>query len=363
MSLWRRFDASLVSCRHDRLKWSRLFGQFEGSPRLIIAKMTMHRAGSDPGCEVCRGRAGVGRAQSPPLGGGRVARHRLRRRRGGFVGHRSGSGDDSQGTPGDCPRRGADGPHPTSWRRPAPHPAGSGIQAALEALVDPLTRGDPTSPLRWTCKSRAKLAAALTEQGWRVSSTVCSAKPSLSCGGAGAPRCAAGLRRSRCSGAAGPPRVAEAKTGPTAVGRSGRFSEPFSLARSCWTCSATPLQDAGVDQSEPLPRPRLRRTRAPAGDPTTACAPSACGCSPARAHRSTPPPVACRLVIGIFAALADFERELIRERTLAGLKAARAKGQQEVRAVESSGAARAGRDGTPRHLRVRALAANSGSSP
>ena len=46
-----------------------------------------------------------------------------------------------------------------------------GIQAALEALVDPLTRGDPTSPLRWTCKSRAKLAAALTEQGWRVSST------------------------------------------------------------------------------------------------------------------------------------------------------------------------------------------------
>ena len=43
--------------------------------------------------------------------------------------------------------------------------------AALQALVDPLTRGDPTSPLRWTCKSRAKLAAALTEQGWRVSST------------------------------------------------------------------------------------------------------------------------------------------------------------------------------------------------
>ena len=40
-----------------------------------------------------------------------------------------------------------------------------GIQAALQALVDPLTRGDPTSPLRWTCKSRAKLAAALTEQG------------------------------------------------------------------------------------------------------------------------------------------------------------------------------------------------------
>ena len=38
-------------------------------------------------------------------------------------------------------------------------------------LTDPLTRGDPTSPLRWTCKSRAKLAAALARHGWRVSST------------------------------------------------------------------------------------------------------------------------------------------------------------------------------------------------
>src|SRR6202521_148089 len=46
-----------------------------------------------------------------------------------------------------------------------------GVKAALEALVEPLTRGDPTSPLRWTCKSRAKLTAALTAQGWRVSST------------------------------------------------------------------------------------------------------------------------------------------------------------------------------------------------
>jgi Rhodopirellula transposase DDE domain len=46
-----------------------------------------------------------------------------------------------------------------------------GVKVALEALVEPLTRGDPTSPLRWTCKSRAKLTAALTTQGWHVSST------------------------------------------------------------------------------------------------------------------------------------------------------------------------------------------------
>src|SRR3989449_8298353 len=46
-----------------------------------------------------------------------------------------------------------------------------GVTEALDLLVEPLTRGDPMSPLRWTCKSRAKLAAALTAAGWRVSST------------------------------------------------------------------------------------------------------------------------------------------------------------------------------------------------
>ena len=39
----------------------------------------------------------------------------------------------------------------------------------------------------------------------------------------------------------------------------------------------------------------------------------------------TPPPASC--VIGIFAALAEFERELIRERTMAGLKP-RARGKK-----------------------------------
>ena len=49
-----------------------------------------------------------------------------------------------------------------------------GIKQALEKLVDPLTRGDPGSPLRWTCKSRAKLTAALSKAGWKVSSTTIS---------------------------------------------------------------------------------------------------------------------------------------------------------------------------------------------
>jgi hypothetical protein len=55
--------------------------------------------------------------------------------------------------------------------RPGIGQAHPGVAAALEALVEPLTRGDPMSPLRWTCKSRAKLTAALTTQCWRVSST------------------------------------------------------------------------------------------------------------------------------------------------------------------------------------------------
>ncbi len=40
---------------------------------------------------------------------------------------------------------------------------------ALERLVDPVTRGDPESPLRWTCKSTSQLARALTQVGHAVS--------------------------------------------------------------------------------------------------------------------------------------------------------------------------------------------------
>ncbi len=35
---------------------------------------------------------------------------------------------------------------------------------ALEALIEPMTRGDPESPLRWTCKSTYRLAEELTQQ-------------------------------------------------------------------------------------------------------------------------------------------------------------------------------------------------------
>ncbi len=42
----------------------------------------------------------------------------------------------------------------------------------LLALVEPSERGDPMSPLRWTCKSLSQLAAALVAQGHRIGRTV-----------------------------------------------------------------------------------------------------------------------------------------------------------------------------------------------
>ena len=42
------------------------------------------------------------------------------------------------------------------------------LEQDLELLVEPLTRGDPESPLRWTCKSTRKLAEELNRQGHRV---------------------------------------------------------------------------------------------------------------------------------------------------------------------------------------------------
>lgn len=53
--------------------------------------------------------------------------------------------------------------HPGGGRRPLTE-TDPGLLAALEALIEPMTRGDPESPLRWTCKSTARLADELTRQ-------------------------------------------------------------------------------------------------------------------------------------------------------------------------------------------------------
>jgi Rhodopirellula transposase DDE domain len=65
-------------------------------------------------------------------------------------------------TPTGRTRREGGGPKPRVERQP-------GLLQALDRLVDPDTRGDPESPLRWTTKSTRHLAEALGAQGFQVS--------------------------------------------------------------------------------------------------------------------------------------------------------------------------------------------------
>jgi hypothetical protein len=52
--------------------------------------------------------------------------------------------------------------------RPAREDEDATLRRELEALVEPTTRGDPMSPLRWTCKSTRQLAEELRRQGHQV---------------------------------------------------------------------------------------------------------------------------------------------------------------------------------------------------
>ena len=56
---------------------------------------------------------------------------------------------------------------PGGGRKPVTHHR-PGLVAELERLVEPTTCGDPMSPLRWTCKSTAELARALSKKGSKV---------------------------------------------------------------------------------------------------------------------------------------------------------------------------------------------------
>ena len=59
-------------------------------------------------------------------------------------------------------RRAGAGRRPLTTSDPA-------LLTALLALIEPTARGDPESPLRWTCKSTAQLADELTQQHHPVS--------------------------------------------------------------------------------------------------------------------------------------------------------------------------------------------------
>jgi len=58
-------------------------------------------------------------------------------------------------------RRKGGGRHEVTKREPL-------LLEALNGLIEPATRGDPESPLRWTSKSAAKLAEELNSQGFKV---------------------------------------------------------------------------------------------------------------------------------------------------------------------------------------------------
>lgn len=58
-------------------------------------------------------------------------------------------------------RRSGGGRKPTTYQDPT-------LLRDLERLIDPLTRGDPQSSLRWTCKSTSKLANDLQAKGHRI---------------------------------------------------------------------------------------------------------------------------------------------------------------------------------------------------
>src|SRR5262245_46895783 len=62
--------------------------------------------------------------------------------------------------PGRVRRPGA-GRKPLTSRQP-------GLLDALDALVEPTCRGDPESPLRWSCKGVRRLAAELSRRGFRL---------------------------------------------------------------------------------------------------------------------------------------------------------------------------------------------------
>ena len=57
--------------------------------------------------------------------------------------------------------------HPGGGRRPLAE-TDPDLLAALETLIEPTTRGDPESPLRWTCKSIRRLAEELTRENHPV---------------------------------------------------------------------------------------------------------------------------------------------------------------------------------------------------
>ena len=178
---------------------------------------------------------------------------------------------------------------------------------ALDKLVDPETRGDPMSPLRWTTKSTAKLADELTAQRpsggdptrWpgcsRTTATACRATPRRSKASStptATPSSATSTTRSPRSSAAGLPVISvdyekegtrrdlqERRPGVPAPGSNRYRPTPTTssarAARRCPTGCTTWARTPAGSTSAPTPTPGCSRSSrsaaggARSGDPAT----------------------------------------------------------------------------------------------
>lgn len=71
---------------------------------------------------------------------------------------------DPDPLPPSCQRRPGGGRKPDGQTQP-------GLRGALDALIEPVTRGSPANPLRWTCRSTRRLAKELRRQGFAASAS------------------------------------------------------------------------------------------------------------------------------------------------------------------------------------------------
>ena len=137
-------------------------------------------------------------------------------------------------------------------------------------------------------------------------------------------------------------------TSPPAFATTGRDS-----TTACGSCATATCSSSGSSTALAATSPTL-------STPCRTCRSAgwASGCSPARGRRSTPPPPRPAASCSASSRRREFEWELIRERTRAGLKAARARGRKGGRKFALSkgpGAAGPSRDGPPRYVGVRAV--------
>ena len=167
--------------------------------------------------------------------------------------------------------------------RPRVTDSNAGLRPALEKLVDPITRGDPESPLRWTCKStHALVRGAVHAARHRGSATrrwpSCCASTATASGA-----------NKTVEGAQHPDRNAQFEhinaKAQDCVERRGRRSSPSTPRRRSWSATSRTADASGSPRaspswststtSRPMRSARRSRTASTTSPPTTASSASA----------------------------------------------------------------------------------------